>query len=883
VCRSKNDPRGYYRCAEYNAATRNARRAANRHYRKTLAATVDALGNPDLAEKVRQAPFSSMVALTRAAGLDPVEIAGPTGRVPGSTNNHPLTDETAALVTEIGDATGTGAHLDLSTGEVTADALGSAAHDTARRAIDDYTATADPLPDDPDPHGAHQPHWSPDELSRESNIAMRDSYLETIRGLNPKSGTYEADLSDILDHAAAHDAATGTPEFYGAGGEPIPATLADEVWARAEKVGTKKNMQRDAAVLAEKRNAEALYDQLGDDTLIPRPDPVDLSGVTYREDAAEAFMPPELDPSDVEFRGKLEGLSDDELAAQYAAVTTAAARDYARAELLEHGDGRYADAEVARERGARLADYAAAFSGEVDHRCEAGGDDARHQWGERIEAVAAETGDDPGSEAAITALTSHGHDLLGISTGPRRDIGLSPSVLTDDEWENAGLVGPDDPSGELGGQIDTATADALRRSPAPGFSGRTRDHAAEAAWARDRVGDTTYPSSPADAYDSDIADERGVTAAIESVATTYAKSARPSYDTVADTQEHLARVANALDQEDMTAEADEIRDYLPDTRFTLARAHDEKVGGARLAAIDGAAEAARELRDVAGAGKWRIGDGLPYSSEHLAADAAVAATYGRDLKADLAIDPSSKVGQVSDVVENRARAARAAADVLAAAEAVPGASPGRGRAATAESMRQTAERNENLYLALERETNRDTLVAAGATSTNLGVMTYINAEIVDAEIARRTAHRPSYSPDDSVVYGETSMRDVVESLNDPDDYPGRATFRSDAEADRVAAGHVPASKVEALDLTRRLSTVLSRAPESAAGYPSSVTIAGRDIDSRTAVEGINAKLWADYAAARQQIADGDVAGGWKRATAVLSAASEDNFDRVLGA
>ena len=881
MCRSKDDPRGYYRCSGYTAHTRNARRAANRHYRKALAAAVDAQGRPDLADRIRTAPFSAMPALTAAAGLHPTDIAGPTGRVPGMTNNHALTSQDAELVAEVGAATGTGAELDTHTGAVTSGEADPEAAAAAKAAVEAFNADAEPLPADPEPDTAVLPHWDPAELSPEANRTMCTATLDTLRGADPGSDNYESQLADILDRAAAHDAAAGGPDLYGDDDHaPYSTALRDAVWEAADETGldAADNIQRDAAVLAERRAAEALYASLGEDTIVPRPAPVDASDITFREEAAEAFMPPELDPADPDYIGQRESLTTEALADQHAAVTEAAAHAYAQAELYEHGDARYADAEVAYERGRRLSEYAYDFGDELDRRAEAMSDDERRALGRRLDALADGIDDAPGTEAVRVALGARAEDFKGGLPSPRTPIGMGGPVVSDDEWEGAGLVPPSDPNGELAGQ-DTQ-ADAIRRPPAPGFSGRTSDHHREAELAAERVGDTIDPDI--DVFDFDD-DYTGVPGGLENDMRARYAGARPTYEMVADAQERMVKVSNALLEEGRVEESDALlSDHLHDVRFVLARAHDEKDGNAdRRAAVESAEAPARELRDLSDGNRWRPGTGMPYSSEHLAQDADYAASECRRLSVDVSADSATQVRSVMDAVETRGRAARAAAQVLGAAEKVPGTSPGRGRAATASVMADRADRAEHLYLALEREGYRQPIAEAARESSNLGVYAYVNPDLVDEEITRRGKVGEGYVPKD-IYSAAPSFADALGGLGESDDPAGYIAARSDDELDRWKSGAAPRSRSEGLDATRRLSTVLSRMPQSAADYPATIEHEGQTLRTADVMDRVRATMWRDYAAAREQIAAGDVAGGWAKATSVLAAAGEDTFERLFG-
>jgi len=223
MCREKNHPKGPHRCKGVNPASRRARRAANTLYRNSLADYLERRDRTELAEKVRTSSFTSMPALTAAAGLHPTDLVGGAGRVPGLSNTHALTDADIALAREVAEESGT--KIDFVDGravlrDTSYDPVRDVIAAEVRQAADD---AAGDLPADPEP--GDPPQWDPAELSEEANADAAAARLTALGELDPNDPNYAAALDK---HAKAYEdhVVANAVSYGGYGGLHARAELA---------------------------------------------------------------------------------------------------------------------------------------------------------------------------------------------------------------------------------------------------------------------------------------------------------------------------------------------------------------------------------------------------------------------------------------------------------------------------------------------------------------------------------------------------------------------------------------------------------------------------------------------------------------------------------
>src|SRR5699024_5884036 len=134
----------------------------------------------------------------------------PTARVPGVTKTHRIDDEAVALVSELGEATGTGAVVDPDTDEVTVSGAATGNLDQADRAgiIADanaaYVDAAADLPYDPEAHRAVTPERDPHGLDPAVNDIAAVALVDEIKNIDPGDPNAEDTYKTLAARLDAH-------------------------------------------------------------------------------------------------------------------------------------------------------------------------------------------------------------------------------------------------------------------------------------------------------------------------------------------------------------------------------------------------------------------------------------------------------------------------------------------------------------------------------------------------------------------------------------------------------------------------------------------------------------------------------------------------------
>lgn len=448
MCRAKDHPLGPHRCAGASNQSRRARTAANKLYRDRLADAFSAGGHDDVAERVRGASFSSMALLTEAAGLHPTDVVGLDGRVPGRTANRRVSDDDAALIADVGAATGTGATFNAETNEL--DSPGAPAPTAEsmlagvamRSHLDQARETPARLPRDPDPV---QTHWDPAELPESVADARGGEILDGAAGVGPGEPGCDDHAREVTADADAFLRHAGTSRATDALVDAPCRATRDHLW---DKAGALESAMRDpvegeaaagmayTAELAERDYIAALESDLGDTSLMAR-QPRRAHGRV-----AEVYGDMPLGaPVDPAFQEAVSSMDDKELAEACARYTLGTSRMYGVAHTLaEEHDTLYTDA--VGQRAERTGTYATALQREVRHRIAQGNEDTDTTLAHALAQAADEYEKDtaPGTADAVRQLRYY---AANARHGRRRAPTLAPQAMefTAAEAAVAGLSG----------------------------------------------------------------------------------------------------------------------------------------------------------------------------------------------------------------------------------------------------------------------------------------------------------------------------------------------------------------------------------------------------------------------------------------------------------
>lgn len=894
MCRSKDDPRGYYRCSGYNHESRRARRAANNLYRKTLADAVAAQGHDDLADKVRRAPMSAMPALTAAAGFHPIELVGPTARVPGVTKTHRIDDEAVALVSELGEATGTGAVVDPDTDEVTVAgaATGNLDQDDRAGIIADanaaYVDAAADLPYDPEAHRAVTPEWDPHGLDPAVNDIAAVALVDEIKNIDPGDPNAEDTYKTLAARLDAHSREVALSQSDQPDDEMCLAAR-DHLWDANAK------MAKTAEIAYIDR-----YDGLVDPAVTREP-----GDFNTREDILHSNMPVGAD-DDPAFTAAMAEMSDEELAATYARLTAASGEMHGAAELADAVDGRPEIAAALDARGDAVDTYVAAARAELDSRLDGADPDHRAAVSGVVADAGAETLDKPytGAHYAGEQLSYAAGELrhgAPSKYGPMADSYASPA-----EREERGLD-PDGPP-RAGGRFDPDTHvagpeeveeryAAMRRAlsdgaPAP----KPEDLPVELRRDDDGEAPSVHADEVLDYVNSSIADDYA------------ARTSVTGEDALRRYTDDALKMQRALYADGREDDAKQVERAVSELPYSVSQAeliHNADPGmqararnkWGHMTTYDGPEEVARGLGERAEEmGLFgKVDDHRPgsmtdiYTPAHVARDAKAVVDYIESNTP--AVDPDT---DTFDSLRSRATELaerdNTAAEYVGLADVLTGTSSWRGTRNSADDLRDRSvgwsvvSDDLDSYDIPEgpiREAVRDPHAPLSALSN-------MAPDIVSAEVDRRVAAEPVLSADAARlslagdIYGEGPGD--ARSLMENNSHVARQALSATQWASYRETGTLPkmtrADKAASID---RLIGIIDshHADEAETVGNNPITVPGHMGEDVTTtepdlVDQVHARLRADYAKARQDFADGDDSA-YDRVVVIAAAASSENF------
>lgn len=419
MCREKNHPRGPHRCKGVPNESRRARRAANNLYRDSLAAAVEARGNPDLAARVRGASMSAMPMLTEAAGMHPTEVAGALGRVPGLAGTHRPSDADEELAAQM--------RAELDDGDY--DGL-YAARDAAR---DTYAAGAGDLPDDPHADSAMTRRWAPEELDEVGNEEAARAILEDMGGIDPDADDYRARLDSAVARFDAHAKASGSGGWFDSG--PLGMYTRHQLHEKAGAYdGPPPNVYADAAESAERAQGAYLAHVDG------IPSSLDDKGI------------PAPVADDEDFRAAVDAATADETLGAYIDYVQAETISGAQAERFSTDFTPGAAGDVERQRHERLTERQRVLSGELYANLAEAPTHLRKTAAARLwdAAAEAEGSFEPGAGAAANILRQRAADIRALPVGDNPYAGTvariqgDPAAGTGDPADIPDYLGPDE-------------------------------------------------------------------------------------------------------------------------------------------------------------------------------------------------------------------------------------------------------------------------------------------------------------------------------------------------------------------------------------------------------------------------------------------------------
>lgn len=833
MCRSKDDPRGYYRCSGYDNHTRRARRAANKLYRDTLADAVAAQGHDDLAARIRRAPYSSMAALTTAAGYHPAELVGG-GRVPGMTHNHALTDDDAALVAELGGATGTGASLDLDTREVAVDGEldEQLRRESAAAGRDTYVSAADALPVDPD--GAPDYDWDPADMPPEALDLAAGDVVAELRDINRTRPDADERVAELQQRLDAYSRALN-PNGADQPDDEMSLEARDRLW--------------DAGATRAAADAERDHLSRYIDMVEPHVTCDDADGGDDREAILNGHMPLGA-ANDPDHAKAMAAMDDAELAEHYIAMRAAAEEMHGAGELADHVAERPEVAAAMHARGAAVDTYAEAARAEL----------ARRGVGEDIAAALDDAADaeggrtHTGAAAAADAMRDAAREL-------RRGAPVDPDQAHRDRCAALEAYLP---------PADSRDIPTQWRREDNGYDPDVHpfdvtEHLTE------RVSD--HYSNPAAARGED---------AVKALSGDMLRAARAL--------DAEGRTADAEVFRDIAAEVPYLAAQAED-RDTLAAAGEVQMLNSwghrrRLDGPDAIADAmtnrARDmgLHDVTG--RTVPGDRTDtYTSAHVRRDAAEVLARAESA-ATVSGDSSMTLDDLSGLCADAASTDANVADYVRGADALTGGTAWRGDKADPKRLVERANDRDALSLALARgggvDANRPVSELITSDFAPLAAISHVMPEAVSAEVDRRAAAVPASmsatagrhelsgdlygaGPGDarSILAGGEGISPYVLTHTEDENLTATGALPAMTLDDKVAAADRVAEAIDSMYADMRRSASSSAFPVSTAHGETAET-SEADI-----FEQVHARLWKDYGVAREKLKAGD----------------ESQFDRIM--